>query len=272
MTTIMSKGLDELLQQDPAYREKYESTVLHAGTKTFGQLKVMYPDEFSSWRGRKSWAKTNKVEWDEYIISFEGFLCVMGPIPAKKWTLDRINPTGPYRHENLRWASKATQSANRTTSRFIDVGGVKMSIHQIATRTGSTYNAVRMALKRFGDKHALALIAKFDAHNPHADLWDFPEKYREELTNLYEQAQAPTPSRAEYFSWMLTQEIRRQEFREGMCTRANTRVPIMKLLVELRTMKSEVSDHMKARKREQALRELEARHTVLYRRIEQPTE
>ena len=128
---------------------------------------------------------------------FGEFLLINGPIPKPRWTLDRVDPTGYYVPENLRWASKADQSQNRSCARYIVVDGQALTINDIADRTGRDYDAVRMSLNRHGDEHAIYLL-----NNPQVDpeyAWQFPEEYRDALERLF----AERPARDQDISRMV---------------------------------------------------------------------
>lgn len=47
--------------------------------------------------------------WNDYYT----FAADVGPHPGKGWTLDRINNNSNYRPDNVRWATRRTQSQNR---------------------------------------------------------------------------------------------------------------------------------------------------------------
>ena len=47
------------------------------------------------------------------FTSFEQFFAELGPKPSAAHTVDRINNNGHYEPGNVRWATKAQQSANR---------------------------------------------------------------------------------------------------------------------------------------------------------------
>jgi len=51
--------------------------------------------------------------WEHDFPAFDKFIESLGPLPTPQHTLDRIDSSGHYEPGNLRWADKATQSANR---------------------------------------------------------------------------------------------------------------------------------------------------------------
>lgn len=183
MTLPKSYGLQETLRDNPVYKARYENLVRHVENLSGMELIGKYYAEHNSWKNRKHWAKTHSVLWSPLMEKFGHFLLINGPIPQPHWTLDRIDPKGNYVPENLRWASKATQSQNRTSARLVVVGGECLTISEIADRSGRPYDTVRMSLDRNGDEHALYLVNN-PATDPEFD-WQFPEEYRDALDYLY---------------------------------------------------------------------------------------
>jgi hypothetical protein len=66
--------------------------------------------------------------WQHNFEAFEAFILSLGPKPTPQHTLDRIDPSGDYVPENLRWADKATQAINRRP----------FAVQQLSHRSGRT--------------------------------------------------------------------------------------------------------------------------------------
>ena len=197
----VSSGLQLLLATDASYAARYEQLVLDVENLSGIELKDEYPAEYCSWKNRKHWAKKNGVHWSPAMDEFRDFLLVNGQVPQDQWTLDRINPKGHYLPENLRWASKLTQSQNRTSAQLFGVDGEVLTMSDIAHRTGRSYDAVRMALVRHGDKHVRylldnAIVVPLEVME---HRWQFPEKYQDELESMYAKRKDERHSRLYFF-------------------------------------------------------------------------
>lgn len=66
---------------------------------------------------------------------FANFLADMGERPAG-FTIDRIDPNGPYSLENCRWADAVTQSRNKRTNRWLSFAGETHTVVGWAHKTG----------------------------------------------------------------------------------------------------------------------------------------
>lgn len=81
-------------------------------------------------------------------FKFINFLNDMGPRPSLQHTLDRIDSDGPYSPENCRWATWEEQLNNRRCVTKYDYSGEKLSIAQLARRTGKCAETLRKRIKR----------------------------------------------------------------------------------------------------------------------------
>lgn len=70
-------------------------------------------------------------EWED----FRNFLKDMG-IRPKGTTLDRIDPKGNYEPSNCRWADIYTQANNKTSNRYFEYKGEKLTLSQISRKYG----------------------------------------------------------------------------------------------------------------------------------------
>ena len=74
---------------------------------------------------------------------FPAFLSHIGPRPSKAHTLDRIDNDKGYEPGNVRWATRAEQSANRRPTRSITYNGERLTHEEWAAR----YNLNLFTLK-----------------------------------------------------------------------------------------------------------------------------
>lgn len=73
---------------------------------------------------------------DQWKDSFLTFLADMGRKPTPKHTIERKNNDGNYEPGNCKWATVVEQANNRRSSKFIVVGGVRMTISQCSRQYG----------------------------------------------------------------------------------------------------------------------------------------
>jgi hypothetical protein len=57
--------------------------------------------------------------WKNDLLAFAGDI---GPRPGPEYSVDRIDPDGPYSPDNCRWANPTTQQNNRRTTVYVTIG------------------------------------------------------------------------------------------------------------------------------------------------------
>ena len=70
-----------------------------------------------------AWTGTPPPGCRKSITGFLQFVADMGDRPTPEHTLDREDNDGPYSPENCRWATRAEQGANRSTTVWVELGG-----------------------------------------------------------------------------------------------------------------------------------------------------
>lgn len=75
-------------------------------------------------------------------LSFERFLADMGPCHAED-TLERKDNDGPYSPTNCVWADRKIQAKNRSSTRWIEYNGVRLTQRDWAKRIGINENTLR---------------------------------------------------------------------------------------------------------------------------------
>lgn len=126
-----------------------------AGLITATKLKDRHSQTYKNWddmkqrcRGKPD-AGVPPIFLDPSFEKFADFLSIVGPRPQQAWSLDRINPTGPYSPENVRWASKTTQSRNRTNTIYLTGRGETKPLVEWAEELGVDASTLR-SRKRMG--------------------------------------------------------------------------------------------------------------------------
>ncbi|API52907.1 hypothetical protein BMW22_15900 [Rhizobium leguminosarum] len=104
---------------------------------------------------------------DRWVKSFSAFLDDVGSCPDGM-TIERINNNGNYEPGNCRWATRAEQVANRSSSRLVEING--------------EYIPLKAACQRLGLKHK-TVSGRIDRGWPvdralTPSLWNNPKKVR----------------------------------------------------------------------------------------------
>lgn len=102
--------------------------------------------EYGSWRHMKGrcHCKTDKdyeryggrgiIVCDRWRYSFEKFYEDMGPKTNPQFSVERLDNDAGYFPYNCVWALPEQQLNNKSTNRFVDVNGVKMSLTQASRK------------------------------------------------------------------------------------------------------------------------------------------
>ncbi len=85
----------------------------------------------------------------DWRSSFEAFLTHIGPMPSEggPWTLDRIDTNGNYVPGNVRWATRATQAANKRNNKTLTHDGKTLHIAAWSRLTGLSIGTIVRRLK-----------------------------------------------------------------------------------------------------------------------------
>ena len=104
--------------------------------------------EYRIWAGMKTRCLNPKHPWfhryggrgikicQRWLDSYENFLADMGRRPSPRHTLERKDNDGPYSPENVIWATRKTNSRNRSNTHWLTFQGVTLSVTTWAERTG----------------------------------------------------------------------------------------------------------------------------------------
>lgn len=89
----------------------------------------------------------------EWRHDYAAFIAHMGPRPTVKHSIGRIHNDKPYEPGNVRWETGKQQMRNRTVTRYFEVDGEKVSLAELAERTGLPQNTLRARLLMGWDQH-----------------------------------------------------------------------------------------------------------------------
>lgn len=108
-------------------------------------------------------------EW-RGIGGFERFFAHLGPKPSEKHTLDRIKNDRGYVPGNVRWATAAEQSRNKTTNVWVEINGQRKVLKDWATELGISYKLAHGRI-RHGWDPVKALLTPPDVKKRNKRIW-----------------------------------------------------------------------------------------------------
>lgn len=171
---------------------------------TATELKNRYRGTYTNWSGMKSRCQKfdeqtgfPSIELDPSFEKFHDFLEIMGPRPEQSWSIDRINPTGAYMRDNVRWASKTIQARNRTNTVSLTIDGTTLPLVEWAEKLNVPADRLRNR-KNMGwtDKEVISgersqsnsryvTTALKNSRDPF-DYTPWPINYREDMEHIYQ--------------------------------------------------------------------------------------
>lgn len=96
--------------------------------------------------------------WNEVDIGFRNFVEDMGSTYQPGLQLDRINNDGPYSPENCRWATPKENVRNRRNTVMVNSIFGRMSIAELAEKTGISRSVLYSRLKTHGSPDELITV------------------------------------------------------------------------------------------------------------------
>lgn len=81
-------------------------------------------------------------EWIDSFKSFYDYVSTLENFGKEGYSLDRINNSGNYEPNNLRWADNETQQRNRRNTIFVEYNGRKISLVEVAELIGIPYKTI----------------------------------------------------------------------------------------------------------------------------------
>lgn len=113
---------------------------------------------YATWAGIKDRCRRkNSKNWEDYggrgvrvcerWDKFENFLQDMGERPPNK-SIDRIDNNRGYYPDNCRWATPTEQANNKTTTRWVEFEGNKISMAESSKVYNINYDALKHRLNK----------------------------------------------------------------------------------------------------------------------------
>ncbi len=189
-------------QQQQQQQARNDVIQFRAGLINATELKKLHPKTYKNWDDMKQRCKVDPETGEPAIVldpafeKFADFLYIVGPRPEPTWSIDRIDPKGPYSPENVRWASKTTQSRNRTNTIFLTYHGETKPLAEWAELCNVNHNTLRARRnKGWSDEeiiegvrstpHNLSSASPSKSRNPF-DYTPWPPEHKELLEMHYQ--------------------------------------------------------------------------------------
>lgn len=77
--------------------------------------------------------------WPAWQDDPEAFISAVGPRPGPKYEIDRIDNDKGYEPGNCRWVTRRDSCRNRRSTRWVEYGGVRMSMIDLSRTCGVSY-------------------------------------------------------------------------------------------------------------------------------------
>lgn len=108
--------------------------------------------------------------WDDFTV----FVSDMGNRPAGT-SLDRIDNSKGYSHDNCKWATRVEQNTNRRNTKFVEFRGERLTLAEISRRTGANEKVLFHQVCNLGVSIESAILVK---HRPHKITQAIAEEIR----------------------------------------------------------------------------------------------
>lgn len=79
--------------------------------------------------------------------SFENFYLDIGPRPSPEFSIERKDNDKGYSPENCVWATQSQQASNKRNSRYVDFGGERITVTNLARKVGVPYSALSQRIR-----------------------------------------------------------------------------------------------------------------------------
>ena len=196
-------------EKSPDHLKAIEDVNLfNVGLITATELKKRYSTTYKNWDDMKQRCRGNPqegkppIERDPTFDNFADFLHLSGPRPHPAWSVDRIDPTGPYSPDNCRWASKKAQSRNRTNTVYLTYQGITLPLVEWAEKL--QINPAILRRRKFlgysdteiiggqpASKHPKPTTQSSVNHGAHFAYTPWPREHREKMESYYQKYHSP---------------------------------------------------------------------------------